>query len=839
MLIEPLKFGVIVGLYLWVAGAPFGFLHPDNENWVFFWRLLPFRRLLVLAALSTAGISALLLAFVSLYRKTEDPQGGESIRFFRRVLSPLYFLLIAPVQLIPGAVGVLPVLPLVNKLILPVVVFSSAMLLLVIETRLLSPTVSQNLHRSIASHKWRWSLAVFLVSLLAYGVFMKRCNMVYGYTAGDEAHYLTQAQSLAEDFDRDLVNQLPDYDHNKIYYIAKHLSPKSPPGKAYSYHSIGLAVLLAPGWALAKMKGAVAVLAIIASLFAVSVFWIAFRVLRRAEFAIGAWAVFCFTTPIILYACRAYPELTGGFVILLVVWMMMKPESLTRSGWLAVGCLIGFLPWLHIPRLAMPTLLLSAWGCVWLFLRGRRKRLIFFLPPLLMSVVLLIVLNQHWYGYSWGQAPGATGFEKLDPQAWTGGYYHQPKELFSCWTGIVGAIMDRYKGLLVCSPAYLIPLLCVLFGLFSRKLKFWRKLWFWVFLVAYIPALSRTGWYGGACFPSRFLISVLPLLLFPFARVLSVRRDKLLRTFFAVLAAFSAWITLRMLINTDHFYRGAESARWHCPATQLISLFYPYAGTYRTVCRIEDPFGILVFTAWVAGVVCLLQWARKKKMLWHHSFNLTITAILALPLFTTAVRRGLNCHPYQFSFTGALEHYSTLIGINRASRAARLHVARWGQIPPETARKELTLELPAVEQKSRTGQIKSGESVNREFLAYDPDKHEPGYLSYTHPLKIHPGGYFASFWVSADGWNPDDSIILDIQDMQTEKSIAIYHLASYHVRKGKKFARIRVPFFLQRYTKLSLRVYVDAKSSVGVLKYSIEPQCLHELLAAIECPAPE
>jgi len=288
LLLEPIRLGIIVGLYLWVAGAPFGFVHPDNENWVFFWRLLPFWRLLALVAVSVAGATAVLLVFVSLYRRAErgepdwrlqiadcgirNPRveeeedradsaslrlcvkseknakrrdakaqrspkseirngNDQTVRSFRRAVSPVYFLLLGPVQLIPGAVAILPVLPLLNKLILPVGVFSSMVFLFVIETRLLSQTVFRNLHRSISSHRWRWSLTLFLVSLLAYGVFMKRCNMIYGHTGGDEAHYLIQAQSLAEDFDRDLVNQMPDYTHSEDYYRGKHISPKSAPGK--------------------------------------------------------------------------------------------------------------------------------------------------------------------------------------------------------------------------------------------------------------------------------------------------------------------------------------------------------------------------------------------------------------------------------------------------------------------------------------------------------------------------------------------------------------------------------------------------------------------------------
>ncbi len=827
------KFGLIVGLYLWVAGAPFGFVHPDEDNWLFFWRLLPISRLPILVGLSVVGASAIFLALLALRRETGSGAAEETARVCGRVLSPLYFLLIGLIQLVPGAMAALPVLPFVNKFLLPTAVFSSVVFLFFIEAKLIPAALFRNLDASLSSHKWRWSVGLFVVSLLVYGVFMKRLDMAFGYTAGDEAHYLVQAQSLAEDFDRDLVNQLPDYRYLQEYYLAKHLSAKSPPGKAYSYHSIGLPVLLAPGWAVGKVKGAMGVLVGISSLFAVSFFWIAFGLRQRSEFALGCWAVFCFTTPIVFYACRAYPELPSALIVLLVVWRMMRPEALNRWGWLATGCLIGFLPWLHIPRLAIPTSLLSVWGIAWLFFRRKKESMALFVAPLFVSAVLLIVLNQGWYGHCWDEPPGLTGLEKLDPQAWTGGYRSRGTDLFSCMTGLLGVFMDRYKGLLVSSPGYFIPLVCVLIGLFSSKLRFWRELWFWVFLVVYLPALGRRGWYGGACFPGRFLVSVLPLLLFPFASFLSVRRDRFFRAMFAVLTAISVWMTVLVLMHPDRFYRGAENARWFSPAAQLIALFYPYVGTWRGVNQIEDPFGIVLFVLWVGGAIALLQWAKKKEMPWHRCFNMVIAAILALPIFSTAVRRITNQQPYKFSFLEPSERYSTLAGINRPSKT-RIRVAAWGEISPQTLRKQLTLELPAGDQIIAAGEIQTDELTQQKVVVYDPAKHKPGYLSRTGRLKFFAGEYIARFWLSFEALGPEDSLIIDAQDMKSRRVVAYRRLTAADVPMGKEFAPVDLPFSVKRFSNLSLRVSVDARNPVRFLRFCVEPSCLEELLSAAE-----
>jgi hypothetical protein len=829
---EPVRFGVIIGAFLWVARSPFGLFHPNDENWLFFWRWPPLWQLWVLIAVSVVGISALLVTFLFLRGRRSEGRMDEARRSFRRVASPIYFLLLGLIQLVPGALGVLPVIALLNKLILPLAVFSSVLFLFVIETGFVPSTLGQKLDRSASRHKWRWTILLFLVSWAAYGVFTKRCDTAYGYTSGDEAHYLTQAQSLAEDLDRDLANQLPDYERSRMYYVAKHLSAKSPPGKAYSYHSIGLPVLLAPGWAVDKVKGAVGVLITISSVFAVTFFWIAFKLRGSAVFALCCWAIFCFTTPIIFYACRAYPELPSALVILVVVWKMMRAEKLRPWGWFGLACLLGYLPWLHIPRLSLPTLFLSLWGIVWIFFRGRKKNMAFFVPPLLVSVALLIILNQHWYGYEWDAAPGARGFERLDPQAWTGGYYHEPRELFSCFPGLIGTFIDRYRGLLVNSPAYLVPLVGVLLGLFSRRMKFWRGVWFWTFLVIYVPALGRRGWYGGACFPSRFLISALPLLLFPFASVLSVRRDKLLRALFAVLAAFSVWITLGMLLNPVAFYRGVETAYGYSSAVKLVVLFYPYVWTGHTVYHIEDPYGILLFLLWFVGVLALIRCLKRKEMAWHRVFHLAIAAIVALPLLSTTIRRLTHLPAYGSAETEPLGHFSGLISINRPS-SAPLHAARWGRIAPEVLTEQLTLELLAAEQKSRTGDVETDESTGQKVVAFRPGTDKAGYLSYTYPLKLHRGDWVAFFSLSLDGWDGENAVVVDVQDMETGRAIASRRVEPSDIRHGGGFEQLPVRFSLDHDSKLSFRIYVDARNTVRILKYSLQPGCLPELLAAM------
>ena len=829
-LLDVLRVGAIVGLFLWTARMPFGFVHPDEDSWIFLYRYPPLRQLWAFLAASIGGAAVVFLVFSALRRKKGNGEGKEVVRAFRGVVSPVYFLPFGLMQLIPGALSVLPVLPLLNQVILPVAVSSSVIFLFVIEAGLVRKALLERLNRSVLAHKWRWTAAVFVASLGVYVPFTKVCDLAFGYTSGDEGHYLRQAESLAEDLDRDLSNQLPGYVRTKMYFAAKHLSLRSAPGKAYSYHSIGLPVLLAPGWAVAKMKGAMAVHVAISAIFAVTVFWIAFSLRGHAGFAIACWGLFGFTGPILFYACRAYPELSSALIILLIVWKLMNPDMLRRWQWLGLGCLLGFLPWLHIPRMILPTMFLSLWGMGWLLSRRKWKDLVLFFPPLFVSAASLIILNQHWYGYTWGQAAGATGFETLDPRSWTGGYPHNPGELFYCFPGLIGTFIDRYKGLVANSTMWLMPLLAVFLGLFSRKMRFWRRVWFWTFLLIYVPALSRSGWYGGACFPGRFLIAALPLLLFPLAAVFADRRDRFLRAMFGVLSGFSLWMTLQMFLHTAAFYRGVETAHRYTPALKLLAFVFPYAATARGIAYLEDPYGIILFLLWGGGLLGIIHLMKKKNLSWHGALNVAVAAILALPVLTCAIRRVAGLQPFNSVPADVPEHLSALTDVNHASRQ-ELHASSWGNVRAETLNRTLTMELLAVDQKSGTGEIWEEKATGQKVAGFDPTKHTSDFLSYTNPVKLHAGDYVAAFWLNME--DERGTSVLDVQDMGTGRILASRRARASDMGTSDGFCQVSLRFALSEFSKLSLRVYVDSQGKVALLKYTLQPGCLKEVVRAV------
>ena len=829
-LLDVLRVGAIVGLFLWTARMPFGFVHPDEDSWIFLYRYPPLWQLWAFLAASIGGAAVVFLVFSALRRKKGNGEGKEVVRAFRGVVSPVYFLPFGLMQLIPGALSVLPVLPLLNQVILPVAVSSSVIFLFVIEAGLVPAAFLDKLDRSVHRHRWRWTLLLFLISLMVYGVFTGRLNSVLGYSRGDEGHYLIQARSLAEDFDRDLVNQLPDYTHTREYYEDKHLSEKSPSGKAYSKHYIGLPLLLAPGWMVGEIEGALGVMVAISSLFAVSVFWIAFRFRQRLGFALGWWAVFCFTTPIIFYACRAYPEVAGGLLILVAVWRFERLEFLSHRAWLAFGCLIGLLPWLQTHRLSIPAFLLSVWGAVWIYFRGKRNHLALFLLPLFVSALLLIVLNQHWYGYSWDEPEGKSGLEKLEPAVWTGPY-GGGRYLFRCWPGLIGGILHRFRGLVVCAPFYLVAMVCVIAGLFSRDLRFWRKLWLWVFLAIYVPPFSSAAWTGGSCFPGRYMVSGLPLLVFPTAAVFARGRDRFLRAMFGVLAGFSIWLTAQMFFDPFVFFYGVGLAHSYSPALKLLAFLFPYVATGRSVGHIEDPLGLLLFILWLGGLLSVIHLLGRKRLSWRGAFNLVIAVLLALPIVTSTIRRVTGIGPFRSVPANVWGHYFALNDINHSSRH-KLHAARWGDVRGGTLKRLLTIELLAVDQKSRTGDVWEEKASGRKVVGYDPLKHEPDFLSYTHPVKLHAGDYVVSLWL-----RPEEKrgfAILDVQDLGTGRILASRRMGFSDLAPREEFSRAPLHFSLSEFSKVGFRVYVDSKGKVEVLKYSLLPGCLEELVRAAE-----
>ena len=108
----------------------------------------------------------------------------------------------------------------------------------------------------------RWSLtavtiAIFVSTAAAAGLAAQRLTSTTLFPSGDEPHYLVIAQSLWRDGDLKIENNHQRGDYREYYPgdLDPHYLTRGTDREIYSIHPIGIAVLLAPIYALGRLPG--------------------------------------------------------------------------------------------------------------------------------------------------------------------------------------------------------------------------------------------------------------------------------------------------------------------------------------------------------------------------------------------------------------------------------------------------------------------------------------------------------------------------------------------------------------------------------------------------------
>jgi len=448
-----------------------------------------------------------------------------------------------------------------------------------------------------------WALGVFLVTLVVYALFTQRILYYTNPPTGDQPFYLHTAISLVQDGD---INERNNYDQqderqyyprftvaNDGYYPAGFpgipapwpLPPHDgktsarPAGEEYSKHGLGLSVLIVPGWALgthwtppgidlhaldqpgAGWPTVVYELNILGALLAVQVFLLAFEATRRVEIGLILWAALAFSNPQMTYSYLIFPELPAGlcaiyaFRRLALGWSANGPLRL-----LAIGSLIGFMPWLHARFLPISGAL--ALFALWTWWRTRRATHLAVVAPVLLSadaassatalstqhsalstrpsVAGLLPVLLPMFGalgalglfYSWlyGTILPNTGDHA--------GFINPLTDPWGVPVALLGLLFDQQWGLLMAAPVYVLAFV----GLVAmRRAPGGRVLLRWL-LFAVVPYLLLIAfyrqWWGEWCPPARYLAPITPLLALPLAQaLLALRRSVLYNALFGLLTA--------------------------------------------------------------------------------------------------------------------------------------------------------------------------------------------------------------------------------------------------------------------------------------------------------------
>jgi hypothetical protein len=460
---------------------------------------------------------------------------------------------------------------------------------------------------------------------------------------GDEPHYLIITQSLLFDHDLKIENnhQRADY---RAYFGGDLRKPdyyrRGRDGQIYSIHAPGVAVLVAPAFALGGYRGVVIFLLVLASGTAALTWRLAYAVTGRADAAWFACAALVASPPMLLNAFTVYPDAPGAFFVSTGVWALIRcrqeraTEAQSAWPWFWHGAALAVLPWLHT-RFA---LLAGCTGALVLLGLARTRN-----PAAKASAFLTLpsLSALAWIGFFvaiYGVADPAIPYRGSD----LGSPSYIPG-------GLGGLLFDQTYGLFASAPVLAVALIGLV--ALARTPGPYRSLPLQLLFIAapYVLTITHFAmWWGGFSTPARFLVPLVPPLVIGAAAAWTsiARRGTRAAAVGALVSTAAISVVLATVDRGRTAYLSRESVyapwlEWVSPATDLgrgMPAFFARVqrGRPGTLFFVE----IAVWLASVALAVALLRLADRTR--WTQSAArlasvTVVTMALASALATTIV----------------------------------------------------------------------------------------------------------------------------------------------------------------------------------------------------------
>lgn len=295
---------------------------------------------------------------------------------------------------------------------------------------------------------WRaWLASLLVLAAAAAWLHVRGIQL-----SGDEPHYIMMAQSLVEDGDLDLANNVRDKTYFSYLPVEIRFHGAVIDGRYRSFHLPGLSLLLLPFYWLFRLLSAAVpaslyfrlAAALINSLFALALYLALGRLLPAG----GGRRLFPFflaTFPLVFHGVHLFPELPAAALLLFSYGLARERGRLFAS-----GLLLGAVPWLHL-KYGIAVLVLALFlalrsgrqpGGAW----PRLKRLLRLGAGLAAGPLLLGLYSHTLYG-SWNPAV-------ISPEK---NFLAIPLH-FRIET-LLSFFLDQRDGLLVYAPALLLALL--------------------------------------------------------------------------------------------------------------------------------------------------------------------------------------------------------------------------------------------------------------------------------------------------------------------------------------------------------------------------------------------
>lgn len=434
--------------------------------------------------------------------------------FNKRLLTPYTLVLFSPVLLVYYAFIV----------DFRIRVFCFVLLALIVFIPLQKAARKTGFHLRVKKSPVIWLMAFVLFSLAAFHLYRQGI-----YLSGDEPHYLMISQSLVEDGDFDLKNQVEEKTYFNYLPVEIPVHGGEIQGKYRSFHLPGVSFLMVPFYLLFNLLGGAVpaalffrlVAALINAFFALALFKVLKICFPQKEIS-PFWLLFLLIFPLSFHAVHLYPELPAA-TLLMAGFIFAFAEN---KHYFLSGLCLALVPWFHIkyaPGLALLAIII-------LVDVVKNKRLaqvfVFLLAPLL-SLGLLILYTHILYG-SFNPA-------QILPRE---GYFSVP--LAARIRTLFAYFFDQRDGLL-----FYTPLLFSAFFAFKRKFPY-RALFAGLALIHILLHANTTvrGAYSPAGRPLMFVAWIFVILAVNYYFSLAEERKKYA---FKILVGLSLFIQLWLL----------------------------------------------------------------------------------------------------------------------------------------------------------------------------------------------------------------------------------------------------------------------------------------------------
>jgi len=368
-------------------------------------------------------------------------------------------------------------------------------------------------------------LISFSITIYQYSTWEKSDERIihksFALFSGDEPFYLQTASTITRHFsihpddfykdqNRDSKLIFPD-----LYYAVDscrlHHTLTARDGHCY-FLQTGFPIVISPGYFLGGILGSMITVNVILALQGVLYYKIISNYARKNIALIGT-LIFSLGTIGLVFSTRMYPDFTAGFFLLVIIYLFFKTDK-TFLHISLIGSMLGFMPFFKIPFLVFPLILLPIMTMI--LIQNRKFNRVFQLLGMFSIFLILFLWLQAVGAPVEGDEPGLGGDYGV---IFTQGISDSIQGLFiKSIAGLSNLLFGQSYGLFLFSPLALLAFFGLKF-LWSKD----KALTISITSVIVVYLISHSILIGNAAgwsLPSRYIIPILPLAIFPFALML-------------------------------------------------------------------------------------------------------------------------------------------------------------------------------------------------------------------------------------------------------------------------------------------------------------------------------